>query len=60
MLLDDRAARYLAEHQVGFYLADGRMVFVQPPDRWIVRLMKRLRAAFSGRGKPVDAEAIVG
>jgi hypothetical protein len=58
VLIDDRAARYLASHQVGLSLADGRVVFVQPPASRLVRLMRRIVAAF--RRRPVDAETIVG
>jgi hypothetical protein len=58
MLIEDRAARYLAAHEVGLSLADGRVAFVKPRANWLVRLMRRLRAMF--RRRPLDAGAIVG
>jgi hypothetical protein len=56
MLIDD-AARYLAAHEVGVCL-DGQIVFVKPPASRLVRLMRRIVAAFGRKG--IDAASIVG
>jgi hypothetical protein len=57
MLIDDRAARYMASHEVGLCL-DGQIVFVAKPASRLVRLVRRIVAAF--RRKPLDAATIVG
>jgi hypothetical protein len=65
MLIEERAARYLASHRVQLCYIDGKLALVVPEGRFArmsgsaMALLRRLLTALSGR-RPVDPETIIG